>query len=274
MKPMTRPLPLHGLGLALAVTLAACGQPAPPPAAPPAAQNPGPPLIPNPMPPSYIGRWAASADLCETGAWTFTDKGLVTAGEVACSFSAVTPNESGWIAEGSCTAQAPAAPATLVLNTTRTGPTRTLAVSGGPFKGPQVLVACEATGQSAAAVLVAPAGLAAAAALDSRIAAADAALIPGVVKLRGETAKVWREGAAVVRITEAAAGERSYYYRPGDLDPFLIRDADAAYALDGGRLTAVYGRDGAEAKGRADGDRAQIEGEVVTRARALRAAAR
>lgn len=278
---MTRASLFAALGLS-AVLAAACGQPAPP-ATPPVAQNPGPPLTPNPMPPGYVGRWAASADLCEAGAWVFTDKGLTTAGEVSCTFTAVTPNESGWIAEGACIAQAPAAPASLVLNTTRAGAERTLAVSGGPFKGPQVLTACDVPGgppAPGAAAAPGPTGLADAAAIDSRIAAAGDGIKAGEFKQDGLIAKAWREGDAIVRITEPLMGgvgrkigERSFYYRPGDLDPFLVRDAEAAYALEGGKLTAVYSREGTELQARAARDKAEIEGRVLSRARELRTAA-
>jgi hypothetical protein len=123
--------------------LAACNPPAAP-AKPPKAVNPGPPLTPNPMPPGYIGVWAAGADQCPTLPWTVSDKGLTAAGKVSCAFNQVTPNETGWIAEGACTVDAASAPASLVLNTTRTGAVRTLAISGGPFKTPLVLQGCEA----------------------------------------------------------------------------------------------------------------------------------
>jgi|GEM_PF-1386619 len=261
----------------LMLALAACGQPVAPPTEPPKAENPGPPLTPNPMPPSYIGRWAATIDQCQTGAWVFTDKGLTTAGEVSCTFSQVTPNETGWIAEGACTAQAPAAPASLVLNTTRGGGARTLAVSGGPFTSSQVLAACPEPAPQAPA----PAAPDEAAAIDIRVAAgADPAVKPYEFKHKLLIAKAWRVNDQVIKIVEPRAaaagrpaGERSYYFRPGETDPFLVRHEAAAYAFEGGKLTSVAGVDGASPNTNTPPDKGQIETRVLTRARELRIAA-
>ena len=82
-------------------------------------------------PAGFVGRWAASPELCASGAWVFSPDRLVTAGEVACDFQEVTADADGWTVRASCTAQAPAEPATLRLSRAEGGG---LAVSGGPFQ--------------------------------------------------------------------------------------------------------------------------------------------
>lgn len=64
--------------------LAACEAEAPPP--PPASAVPvaDAPEAPSPPPPRYAGRWAASAEACETGWWRFWNDEVLTAGETRC----------------------------------------------------------------------------------------------------------------------------------------------------------------------------------------------
>ena len=274
---LTHRILILSLPLALA---AACSRPAPPPTPAPKAENPGPPMTPNPMPPGYVGRWAPSADLCQTSAWVFTDKALTTTGAVNCTFVQVTPNESGWIAEGACAAEAPAAPATLVLNTTRAGAQRTLAVSGNPFAAPQVLVTCDGPGGPPDPAAAAAARLAEARAIDGRILAVTGGVQPFDFKLKLLDLKGWRQDGQLVRITEPLSGEggksqgeRSFYFRPGESDPFVVRAADTAYVFDGGKLMAVFGREGVELQPRSDKGQAEIETRVLGRARDVRAAA-
>jgi hypothetical protein len=263
------------IAASLAAALGACGEQAQRPTKPPVAFNPGPAQPPNTQPPSYVGRWAATAELCDDGAWVFTDRSLATAGEVSCTFADVTANETGWIAEGACIAQAPAAPASLVLNTTRAGPNRTLAVSGGPFSGPQVLIACplKPTGR-----------LAEAAAIDDHITAeagvADSAVKPYEFKYKLMIGKAWRQDDQVLKLAEplnadvgGRLGERLYYFHPGEADPFLIRDSEVSYAFEAGKLSSVLSREGTELQAPADRDKAEIEGRLMARARELRRAA-
>jgi len=263
----------------LALPLAAC-EPSRPPAKAPVAVNPGPPGPLQSQPPSYVGRWAASPDLCAAGAWVFTDKSLVTAGEVSCTFAQVTANDTGWIAEGACTAQGPAQPATLVLNTTRAGPGRSLAVSGGPFPGSQILALCPVDPASLAAPL------ADAEAIDKRIAIGGAELKPYEFKQASLISQAWRiEGGApnpdgLIKIAEPLLGdlgrklaERLYYFRPGAAHPFLIRESEASYAVDSGHIVAVYSRDGVELQMSADRDKAELERRLIGRAVELKKAA-
>lgn len=263
------------LALVMLLPLAtACGQSAAPPAKAPVAVNPGPPTPPDVIPPTYVGRWAARPGLCASGAWVFSDRSLTTAGEVSCTFTRVTANETGWIAEGACAAQAPAAPATLVLNATGAGQSRGLAVSGGPFASPQVLAACPVN----PADLAKP--LAEAEALDKRIAAAPAALPATEFRQGALISQAWREDGQVVKLAEPLLGdmgrklaERHYFFRPDQLGPFLIRESQAAYAVDAGRIVAVFSRDGVELQMPADRDKAELERRLLGRAGELRSAA-
>lgn len=267
-------LPTVLMSAAVALAAAGCGQPSAPPAAPPKAQNPGPPMTPNPMPPTYVGRWAATPDLCDTGAWVFTPTGLTTAGEISCNFSQVTPNETGWIAEGACVAQGPAKPASLVLNTTRAGQSRTLAVSGGPFSGSQVLGVCPTP-----ALTGSP--LEDAAAIEGRIAEPTGGAVSHDLMIDGLTGKAWFHEGAIIKIVEPVAGdggvkltERVYYFRPAQAAPFLVRDPEVTYALKDGKLAAAYSREGAALQAPSATDRAEIEGRLVLRAAELLKAAK
>lgn len=65
-----------------------------------------------PLPPTsgerrYVGRWAASADMCRSGAWVFEPDGLETAGEVSCDFTDVSEAPGGYEIAARCTAEAP-----------------------------------------------------------------------------------------------------------------------------------------------------------------------
>lgn len=252
----------------------ACGEPAPPPRKAPVAVNPGPPAPPDTLPPTYVGRWAARPDLCASGAWVFTDKTLTTAGEVSCTFTQITPNETGWIAEGGCIAQAPASPATLVLNTTGAGQTRTLAVSGGPFTAPRVLTSCPVN----PADLARP--VADAEAQDRRIAAGPANIAMADFTQGSLISQAWREDGQIVKLAEPLLGdvgrklaERQYYFRPGEPAPYLIRESQASYAVEDGEIAAVFSRDGVELQMPADRDKAELERRLLGRAAQLRQAA-
>jgi hypothetical protein len=163
-----------------------------------------------------------------------------------------------------------ASASSIVLNTTRTGDARNLAVSGGPFKAPQVLLACAPIADPAQAAAVS--AVEAAKAVDARLLATQSF----DVKLSALTAKGWREAGQVTRITEPLPGDdgaRSYYFRPGEADPFLVRDAQGAYAFEGGKLSAVFSREGAPLQPVIDKDRMELEVRFVQRGRDLKQAA-
>jgi len=53
----------------------------------------------------YAGRWAATQQLCDTGAWRFQPKRLDTAGEVSCTFDKVEKVPGGYDIAASCLAE-------------------------------------------------------------------------------------------------------------------------------------------------------------------------
>lgn len=128
------------IALACALALSACQKPGPATsdrAAPDAQAEAPPPVVPTPVapppspPPRYVGRWAASADLCRTGAWNFAERRLETAGEVACDFQRVTPNEGGYDIHAVCTAEGPPKAYDLKLRFAQSA--KALLLEGGPF---------------------------------------------------------------------------------------------------------------------------------------------
>jgi hypothetical protein len=57
--------------------------------------------------PRYVGRWAATRQLCEGGAWRFHAKYLETAGEISCSYPRVDTVPGGYDLHAACTAEGP-----------------------------------------------------------------------------------------------------------------------------------------------------------------------
>lgn len=99
------------LAIAALLALGACGQRPEPaaiteasPTAPVAAPTPHPAP---PPPPFFVGRWAASLELCTGGAWTIGERELSTAGEVHCRFERTTAVAAGFEVEAVCTAEGP-----------------------------------------------------------------------------------------------------------------------------------------------------------------------
>lgn len=86
----------------------------------------------------------------------------------------------------------------------------------------------------------------------------------------GERPWAWRGTNRDQLLAEPADdGWREYYYRPGAVDPYLVRDRGYAYGFEGGQLLAVY-----DSSGRllSDADmrrRADVAGRYLSRARAL-----
>jgi hypothetical protein len=60
--------------------------------------------------PRYIGRWAATKQLCESGAWRFYATHLETAGEVSCSYHRADEVPGGYDLHATCSAEAPPVP--------------------------------------------------------------------------------------------------------------------------------------------------------------------
>ena len=56
-------------------------------------------------PSRYVGRWAATPELCKDGAWKFAEMDLSTAGEVSCDFHRVREVPGGYDADAVCLAE-------------------------------------------------------------------------------------------------------------------------------------------------------------------------
>lgn len=140
----------HFLSAAFAAALmglSACGDavpdapltPAPEPVPVPAA---GPPEPPPAAKPGFVGRWAASPELCEAGAWSFEEQRVSTAGEVSCEFGAVMRTPTGYDVQAQCVAEAPAQPYTFSLALEDAPTPSSMTVTGGPWGGPITLMRC------------------------------------------------------------------------------------------------------------------------------------
>jgi hypothetical protein len=94
------------------------------PAEPAPAESPPPSqdasALPDKLPPAdvanrYVGRWAAREQLCDTGAWRFERRRLVTAGEVSCDFDDVAKAPGGYDIAATCLAEGSTSKDTLQL---------------------------------------------------------------------------------------------------------------------------------------------------------------
>lgn len=228
------------------------------------------PAAPLDAPPLFAGAWAATPALCRGGVWAFSAEGVDTTGEVSCRWSKVERRAGGWTLSGACTAEGPPEPQT-VLIAFDLGDPNAMTVSGGPWAGPQRLVRCGAPSASGEV-------LAEAARLDARFDA-DAGLRRTPFRYGPDSFEAWRESGRLVRIvqpaeTGAAAirGETVWDFRPGETEPYLVREPRATYALESGRLTAWLDRTGrpVPASEREREARAQ---DLIDRATVLRRAA-
>jgi hypothetical protein len=94
--------------------------------------------------PRYVGRWAATEQLCAAGAWRFYATHLETAGEVSCTYNRVDKVPGGYDLHATCTAEAPPAPDLIKLRFAESAQamlveSKTLKSTGliycGPLKG-------------------------------------------------------------------------------------------------------------------------------------------
>jgi len=85
---------------------------------------------------------------------------------------------------------------------------------------------------------------------------------------------VWRADDQSEQVVEPIdGGDRYYYYRPGDDQPFLIRDPDYSYGYEGGELVVIYDRNGNPLPDQYVEQRADMAGRYLARALAIYAAA-
>ncbi len=128
------------------LSLAACqrraeGPPPPPPIGGPLPAPPQPAPPPAPTQASFIGRWAATADLCAKGAWVFEADKVSTAGEVGCAFKTVTTTATGYHIDATCTAEGPPTAQVFTLTFLKATPPA-MTVTGGPWAAPVTLHIC------------------------------------------------------------------------------------------------------------------------------------
>src|SRR3546814_15723895 len=63
----------------------------------------------------YVGRWAATQQLCATGAWRFHERRLDTAGEVSCTFDQIDKVPGGYDITATCLAEGNRTPDTIAI---------------------------------------------------------------------------------------------------------------------------------------------------------------
>ena len=84
----------------------------------------------------------------------------------------------------------------------------------------------------------------------------------------------WRTAGDALRLYEATSdGDRYYYYRRGESDPYLVRDSGYAYAYSGGNLVTVYDDRGRALDRNETDRRSEYAGRYLARARSLERAA-
>lgn len=81
--------------------------------------------------PFYIGRWAASPDLCADGAWVIDASGVHTAGEVSCRFHDVPQGPGPVEVDATCHAEGEAAEWRLHISYAESA--GALLIENGPF---------------------------------------------------------------------------------------------------------------------------------------------
>lgn len=108
---------------------------------PVAVSAPGAALPPSADQYRYIGRWAASPDLCARHAWRFQTRSLATDGATSCTLPTVAAVPGGYELQGSCKARGTATEQTLKLSFDERR--RTMRVAGKSL-GPITLIYCGA----------------------------------------------------------------------------------------------------------------------------------
>lgn len=194
------------------------------------------------FPTSLAGRWAADPELCGRYGWRISAEAVTSDSGVACALEGLRPNAGGWTGSANCVDDRDGV---VELNPT-SGDPASLVLSGAPFAAPVTLVRCPA-GDPPERDPHAP--LEAAARVDLAIAV-DA---EGVTHRRDEENAVvrevwWRDGEPIKIVTpKIARGEgarRTFYFRPDEAQPFLIRSTRGAFAFEDGRLMTVYSPEG------------------------------
>ena len=262
--------------LLLALALAACGEP-PAREAAPAAEAP--PAEPSPVaagPTGFVGRWAADPAGCGNAPYVFTRTAVETPDGTFCSFQRAAETADGWAVEALCGTERAGSPARLTIE--RIGDGLRLRVTG---REPVTLRRCPED-RAASVPTPDPDGpLQRAAAIDARIEAKGSRVRAYEFKHQGVIHEAWRENDQVLKIVEKVAdasaaptGEQVvWWFAPGAEAPFLVRQPDADFAFDRGRLVARYDAAGRAVTGAPGRELASHEARLLARGRALRLAA-
>lgn len=218
--------------------LVGCGDGSTPDATPPAAAVSTAAALPE----DVVGRWAADPELCGRFGWRISSRAITSDSGVACALESLRPNAGGWTASASCVDDrggvielnpAPGDPATLVI-------------SGAPFAAPLDLVRCT-PGDPPARDPHAP--LEAAAQVDLAIVSDPESIVSRTDENNAVVRRAWWRDGELLKIVEPTVGRgegprRSYYFRPGESEPFLIRSPEGAFAFADGRLMQVFSPEG------------------------------
>jgi hypothetical protein len=225
-------------------------------------------------PPDYVGLWAAEPRLCEQAFWTISRRSLTTDAGGRCALSAGQATANGWAARATCDT---GASGSILLNTA--GPASTLVVSGAPWPAPITLIRCPGNPQAEGAARDPHAALDAALAIDALLANRDGDVSVTRGPSNALVSAVWRRGGEIVKIVEPvvggehAGGERAYYFRPGETEPFLVSDATGSYAFGEGRLVTAFNPRGAIVSELRTREESRTERRLLRQARTLRAVA-
>lgn len=231
-----------GAALACLFGVAGCGQEAPSVA----ESRAGAPATPASVgPPHYIGTWAAEPERCGKAVWSIIPGRLVTDAGGTCDLTQVQPTATGWVAQAAC-AGAPSG--TIELNTTRSEP-MSLVVSGAPWASPITLVKCPIA-PGAETSRDPHTALDQARRLDTLIAQGGPSISERDVRNNALLSKIWRQDGQIIKMVEPivggeyGGGERAYYFRPGEMDPFLVSGPSGSYAYFQGRLVTTFSPEG------------------------------
>ena len=122
--------------------LAACGPKSTPPIGAALEKERTPIPISSTNPPTFVGRWATVAGVCDTKAWVLAADRLQSPSAFGCNLVQVDPTSAGYSVSGMCSVGKAIQP--VHLNFTMTDSARSLTLDGSPFAEPIGLVRCSA----------------------------------------------------------------------------------------------------------------------------------
>lgn len=199
---------------------------------------------PEPTPTELAGDWAAEPALCGRAEWRITVAAITADNGVACALGDLSAHAGSWTAEARCV---DGRGGVVELNSTDGNPD-TLVISGTPFAAPIDLVRCP-VGAGVRPERDPHAPLEAASEVDVAIASNAAGVVGRVDEENAIVREAWWRDGELIKLVEPRAGRaeaprRSYYFRPGEREPFLVRTPTGALAFEGGRLMTAFSAEG------------------------------